>query len=197
MLLRPPTTFPRLTAILPTTGSPRYAEGIELPQKGQVKALVHDPETDRTSEVSSLEFDICKELWKVIVPDPGKDHRGAAMVDSNERTIWRSEREGTLPKEVVVDLGESLELAGFTYLPTQQRYIDGTISHYRFYLSEDGKQWGEPVSEGEFSNIRNSPILQTKVFEPKSGRFIRLEAMQEINDLGFVTIAELGVITSD
>ncbi|RLD88452.1 MAG: alpha-L-fucosidase, partial [Bacteroidetes bacterium] len=106
------------------------------------------------------------------------------------------DREGSLPLNVVVDLGESLEVSGFTYLPTQQRYIDGTISHYKFYVSSDGKRWGEAVSEGEFSNIRNSPVLQTKIFETTSARYIKFEAEREINDLGYVNIAELGVITA-
>ena len=179
----------------PNTSSTLYTEGFQIQQKGQVNAIAFDPESELTSEISNLDFDICKELWKVILPDPRKDHRGAAMVDSNERTIWRSDREGALPLDVIVDLGENLELSGFTYLPTQQRYIDGTISHYKFYVSKDGKQWGEPVSEGEFSNIRNSPVLQTRVFESTSGRFIKLEADREINDLAYVTIAELGIVT--
>jgi len=179
----------------PGTGSDLYTEGMKIIEKGQVKALVHDPESGQISEISTLNFDICKEEWKVINPDPGKDHRGAAMVDSNERTIWRSDRQGSLPLEVVVDLGESLELSGFTYLPTQQRYIDGTISHYRYFVSTDGKKWGEPVSEGEFSNIRNSPVLQTKMFETTSGRYIKFEALREINAQGFASIAELGIVT--
>jgi alpha-L-fucosidase len=181
----------------PGTGSDLYTEGIMFKEKGQVKAMVHDPESGQTSEISTLEFDLCKEMWEVIKPDPRNDHRGAATVDSNERTIWRSNKEGSLPVEVVVDLGESLELSGFTYLPTQQRYIDGTISHYKFYVSSDGKQWGKAVSEGEFSNIRNSPILQSKSFDPVHARYIRFVAEREINDGDFVSVAELGVITAN
>ena len=179
----------------PSTESNLYTESIKIKEKGQVKAMVHDPETGKSSESNSLDFDVCKEMWEVIKPDPRKDYRGAAMIDSNVRTIWRSDREGSLPVEVLMDLGESLELSGFTYLPTQQRYIDGTISHYKFYVSSDGKRWGEAVSEGEFSNIRNSPILQSLSFDPIEARYIRFVAEREINDLGFVSIAELGVIT--
>ena len=179
----------------PSVNTTPYLEGIEIKEKGEVRAMVHDPESAQSSEISALSFDICKELWTVIEPDPRNDSRGAVLIDSNERTIWRSDRNGSLPLEVVIDLGETLDLSGFTYLTTQQRYIDGTISHYKFYVSEDGLQWGEPVSEGEFSNIRNSPVLQSKMFEPITGRFIKFEADREINDLGFVTIAELGILS--
>jgi alpha-L-fucosidase len=88
-------------------------------------------------------------------------------------------------------------LEGFTYLPSQQRNIDGTISQYRLYASMDGKSWGDAVSSGEFSNIKNSPVLQVKEFDPVKARYIRFVAEREINDGDFVSIAELGVITSE
>ena len=82
-------------------------------------------------------------------------------------------------------------------MPTQQRYIDGTISHYSLYLSMDGKHWGEAVSSGEFSNIKNSPILQTKGLDPVSARYLKFVAEREINNKDFISIAELGVLTTD
>ena len=181
----------------PTKSSEPYNGGIKLKEKGLVKAIAFDPESGLSSEMTTLNFDICKELWQVILPDPRKDYKAAAMIDSNDGTIWRSSRETSLPQEVVVDLGEIVLLEGFTYLPTQQRYIDGTISFYRFYLSLDGKQWGEPVSQGEFSNIKNSPVLQRKMFEATSGRYFKFVADREINNRGFVSIAELGIITKE
>jgi len=179
----------------PSQSSEIYEGSIEFKERGQVKAIALDPQSGHASELASRSFDICKELWQVISPDPRRDFKGRAMIDSDERTIWRSDRQGSLPQDVVIDLGETLELSGFTYLPTQQRYIDGTISHYQFFVSLDGKHWGDPVSRGEFSNIRNSPILQTKLFEATSARYIKFVAEKEINNQGFVTIAELGIHT--
>ncbi len=180
----------------PTESSTRYTETFQLKGKGEVKALAHDPETGQASAVAQQDYDICKELWQVLLPDPKLDHRGQAVIDANPRTLWRSKADQGLPQTLIVDLGEILELSGFTYLPTQQRFIDGTISHYNFYVSGDGKQWGEPVSAGEFSNIRNSLVLQTKTFESTPGRFIKFVAEREINGQGFVSIAELGVVTA-
>ena len=181
----------------PSTASTAYTESFPLKGKGEIRAMVHDPVTGGSSAVTPELFDICKELWEVILPDPRADYRGQAIVDARSNSIWRSNPEQGLPKEMVVDLGEELELEGFTYLPTQQRYIDGTISHYSFYVSKDGKQWGEPVSSGEFSNIKNSPILQTKNFDAVQARYIRFVAEREINEGSFVSIAELGIITVD
>ena len=181
----------------PDRQSTLYSEPFEQKEKVEIRAIVYDPESEESSEVANQEFDICKELWRVITPDPALYPRVEAIIDANPRSIWRSKAEQGLPQALVVDLGEELELTGFTYLPTQARYIHGTISNYRLYLSMDGSQWGQPVSAGEFSNIRNSPVLQTIIFEPLPARYIKFVAEREINDLAYVSIADLGVITTD
>lgn len=181
----------------PSTASERYETSFALKGKGEIRALVHDPSTGASSASAAELFDICKERWQVLLPDTRDDLRAQAVVDARSNTIWRSNPEQGLPQEVVVDLGEELQLSGFSYLPTQQRYIDGTISHYRFYVSRDGKGWGDPVSSGEFSNIRNSPVLQVREFDTVLARYIRFVAEREINDGDFISIAELGVITED
>jgi len=181
----------------PDTNSELYAKPIEFKGKGEVRVMAHDPASGKSSAVTAQIFDVCKELWTVLQPDPRQDHKGKAVVDSNPRSIWRSLADQGLPQTVVVDLGEELALEGFTYLPTQQRYVDGTISFYSLYLSSDGKSWGDPVSSGEFSNIKNSPVLQTKTFEATSARYLKFVGEREINDKTFISIAELGVITAN
>jgi alpha-L-fucosidase len=179
----------------PTNGSTRYSEPFPLKGKAVIKAIVVDPLTGSQSAAGIIEFDICKEKWSVISPNPESDPQAASIIDEDAQTAWRSEKEAKLPASVIIDLGETLDISGFTYLPTQQRYIDGTISHYKFYVSTDGKNWRNPVSEGEFSNIKNNPVLKTKLFAPVAGRFIKFVGEKEINDHTFMTIAEISVIT--
>lgn len=180
----------------PDERSTAYSGSFEFKGKGEIRAIVYDPDTEESSGISLQQYDICKELWKVNTPDPRYYPGVEAIIDANSGSVWRSKEEQGLPQAIVLDLGEDLELTGFTYLPTQTRYIDGTISYYRLYLSKDGKRWGEPVSSGEFSNIRNSPILQTITFERAPARYVKFVAEREINDRAFVSIAELGVITA-
>ncbi len=179
----------------PSVNSTKYAEPFDLKEKGVIRAIVVDPATGDESASNTKEYDICKERWTVIFPDPDDDPKVNFAIDDNEQSIWRSPDENAMPKSIVIDLGTSLTLTGFTYLPTQQRYIDGTLSNYEFFVSQDGKNWGVPVSRGEFSNIENNPILQTKKFNPIKGRFIKLIGNREINNRNFMTIAEIGVIT--
>ena len=179
----------------PGSGSINYQEPFDFPAKGQIKAVAFDPASGNSSNISTSAFDICKEKWSIVFPDPDKDPRGKFLIDAETESIWKSDPKSDLPQSVIVDLGETLDLVGFTYLPTQQRYIDGTISHYSLFVSTNGKNWASPVSAGEFSNIRNNPVLQTKSFDPVKARFIKFVGEKEINDKSFISIAELGVMT--
>ena len=69
------------------------------------------------------------------------------------------------------------------------------IFNYEFFVSKNGKHWGKPVSEGEFSNIKNSPILQKKEFNPTKARFVKLRAISSALERGKVGIAEFGIIS--
>ncbi len=179
----------------PTSNSIKYNGGIQIEGKGNIIAIAYDPESKAQSASESMEFDINKSLWKVISPSADKDPKAEAIVDANQGSVWKSDTKSNLPQSVVIDLGEMLTLTGFTYLPSQHRYIDGTISQYQFYVSKDGKSWGSPVSKGEFSNIKNNPILQTKPFDAIQGRYIKLVGTKEINGENHISIAEIGVVT--
>jgi alpha-L-fucosidase len=51
------------------------------------------------------------------------------------------------------------------------------------------------VSEGEFSNISNSPIKQQKQFEANKARFVKFRALSPARENGRVGIAELDILT--
>ncbi len=179
----------------PTSSSEKYTNTFMLEGKGQIKAIAFDPNTNKQSPATSKSFDISKTKWQVISPKPEKDPKGKFIVDASKQSIWKSDAKKGLPQSVIIDLGEMLTLVGFTYLPTQQRYIDGTIAQYEFYVSKEGKKWGNAVSKGEFSNIKNNPILQTKSFNSIETRYIKFVGKQEINGKNFISIAEIGIIT--
>lgn len=75
---------------------------------------------------------------------------------------------------LIVDMGETVDITGFTYLPDSTKE---SVFTYNFSLSEDGKTWTS-VSKGEFSNIKNNPIAQTiPVKSLLPSRYFRFETL--------------------
>ena len=184
--------FYTLDGTEPSVNKLLYEDEFEWKEKGIIKALVFDPNSGESSSVVAREFDIVKEKWKV-AGDFAVIKETENIFDGNENTAWNIDRKP--PVDIVVDLGEQLTVSGFSYLPDQGRWNQGIIFNYEFYVSDDGNNWGDPVAEGEFSNIKNSPIWQEKVFEPVSGRFIKMKALSAAEENGRVGIAEFGIFT--
>lgn len=90
----------------------------------------------------------------LVQADSAEPGAGAARaVDGDQRTQWHTQWSGAAPPpphRFIVDLGTRTALRGFRVLPRQDGSTNGTIARYRFYLSDDGERWGEPVVEGEF-----------------------------------------------
>ncbi|WDF57453.1 discoidin domain-containing protein [Mucilaginibacter sp. KACC 22063] len=93
-----------------------------------------------------------------------------------------------------MDLGNTEKLTGFKYLPKQGTDA-GLINRYQFYVSRDNHDW-KLVSEGEFSNIQNNPVWQTKKFPREQARFIKLRALGNTKNNDSAGYAEIDVITS-
>ncbi|MEG1998455.1 MAG: alpha-L-fucosidase [Bacteroidales bacterium] len=92
---------------------------------------------------------------------------------------------------VLIDLGEEQNVTSFHYLPDQSEYNKGLISNYELYVGSQIDTVSTLVSKGEFSNIRNNPILQSVYFTPVKGRYIMLKAVRMVNSeepMGFADI---------
>jgi len=123
----------------------------------------------------------------------GVDNRATNAFDGRPETIWHSQyvkKRGAYPYEFQVDLGRSHDVCGFCYLGRQDKEI-GRIKDYEFYVSADGKDWGQPVTAGRF---RDTAALQEATFEAKAGRYVRLLAKSGVVDRPACVIAELFVL---
>lgn len=176
----------------PHQNSQTYIQPFQATEKTTVKAIAIDPKTGRQSPVSVHNFDIAPTQWRVRNSD-GKNAR--VIFDGNPNTAWYA-KGNQLPLEVVIDLNEPQQICGFTYLPDQGRWAGGYAFNYEFFVSKDGKNWGEPVSSGEFSNIVNSPVLQTKNFKVTTGRYVKLTALSIERGENQFGIAEFGILTN-
>jgi alpha-L-fucosidase len=177
---------------LPTTKSPAYKDGFMLPQGGLVRAVAI--EGNKASEVAAKTFEISKSKWTVM-----KDSTGihpAKAIDENAKTIWSTLSSDSTrafqEAKLSIDLHERTRITSFSYLPRQDKMIDGIIDQYTFSISEDGVNYKE-VTSGEFSNIRANPIRQVlNLKSPVFARYIRFTGRRSISGNG-ITVAELGI----
>ncbi|HEX2972047.1 MAG TPA: family 16 glycoside hydrolase, partial [Tepidisphaeraceae bacterium] len=148
-------------------------------------------------------FGIGKSKWKVVSVSSEntqvEDERAALAIDDNPATFWHTQWSGGKPghpHHLAVDLGESAEVSGFTYLPRQDgRQTAGVIGAYEFYVSRDGKEWGQPVSRGQFESIDRNPAGQV-VMLPKVaiGRYFKIVSLSAPGSQPYAGAAEIGIL---
>jgi alpha-L-fucosidase len=183
----------------PTAASTVFETPFALPRGGTVKARAFLPPNSQAGEVVTETFGLSKRKWKVVSASyQARGGDAARAIDDNPTTLWHThdttEGERPPPQEVVVDLGEELELTAFTYLPRRDGTTRGMVDQYELYLSADGKTWNEPAAKGEFANLKANPIQQVAPFaQPIKAHYFRFVARRAIEG-NHVAIAELGVV---
>jgi endo-alpha-N-acetylgalactosaminidase len=113
--------------------------------------------------------------------------------DGNTGTMWHTQYSSSTPAcphEIQINLGKSYSVSSFSYLPRQDGGINGTIAKYEFYVSSDGVNWGTAVATGTFAN---DTTLKQVTFAAKSGQYIRLRALSEVNGGAWTSAAEINV----
>lgn len=105
------------------------------------------------------------------------------------KDAWKTTKENPL----IIDLGETISLKGLTYSPTDNKE---SVFTYILSVSENGTEWTE-VKKGEFSNIKNNPIMQEITLnEAVNARFIQLETVRGVDGgKPSVEINQIGVRT--
>ena len=167
----------------PSFSSTRYTKPFELHQPAVITAFSYDPDTQRKSENHTVSFDVSKKQWSVI------GSTDVTAIDDNENTWFEIEGQ-----EIAIHQGSEEDITGFYYVPDQRRYPKGIVTHYRFYLSQDGRDW-QLVKAGEFSNIVNNPIRSEIRFqEDHEASYFKLVA-DKVHGKGMPVVTEIGIIT--
>lgn len=116
------------------------------------------------------------------------------LVDNDPGTIWHTMYSVTVakyPHWVDLDCGEVKTIKGFTYLPRQDS-PNGHVKEYKYQISNDGKNWSEPVASGQFENNKKEQRIMLK--QPVKARYVRFTALSSQNGQDFASGAELGVL---
>lgn len=108
--------------------------------------------------------------------------------DSYWHSGWRKGRTPH-PHEIVVDLGATYEISGFTYVPSPS-----CIKDYEVYLSDRREDrvplaQGTPIAKGTFTKEKEENVV--KFNTPAKGRYFRLRSLSEMKGHYMGSIAEL------
>lgn len=129
--------------------------------------------------------------WKVV---ESSGEGAEAIFDGSTDTSWTSAA-GEGEKSVIFDMQIPFTVSGFRYHPKEQD-LAGTVYRYRIEFSNDGTEWTEVATPGEFSNIMHNPLPQSVYFAgPVSARYVRFTATDEIEGRNYITIPELEMLT--
>lgn len=133
--------------------------------------------------------------WKIVSASaPGAEK----LLDNDAGTIWALPAPGIgRPAEVVVDMGSTVALAGFSLTPSRHVMSDARPPKgYEAALSIDGTNW-VPSGSGEFSNIAYALSTQRIAFEaPRAARFLRLRFAELSVAAPRLAIAGIGGFTA-
>lgn len=200
-------TFGERSGIRPISGAvPGYVE-FNSPGTYEVKMEVTDSKgledaTPATIEVNVVEPQtsvVPKIGWSVqYVNSEESDYSAAMSIDGNPATMWhtrwRSPNKPPPPHEIQIRIGTLRRLSGFRYVPRQDNATVGNIGRYQFYVSMDGKDWGDPVATGRFSAGSQEKEV---FFAPMVGKFVRLVCLTEANGYNDCSMAELNLLQSE
>lgn len=180
----------------PTKVSAIYEKPFLVDSPTTVRAIAVDSENGNLTNPVSEYFDIEKKNWLVVRTTSGEIGEANKMIDEDPNTFWATDEGVKISQEVVIDLGHTYNLKGFTYWPIQERYPYGIITNYEFSTSANGRNW-KTVAQGEFSNIVNSRLEQTVNFEKTKARYIKLKGVKVDGQDFRTSFPEIGVITEN
>lgn len=173
----------------PTISSTLYKKPFQTDGKVEIKAVAISSQDGKRSSMAGEQYDVIKADWKVVGESSSDVNK---MFDGDYSSAWF--KHAKLPTDLIIDMGKVHKIKGFKYLPDQDRWFKGIIFKYNFSVSKDGKKWTK-VSGGEFSNINNSPIMQTKMFDVQSARYLKFQALEGTVAGDVASFAEVDVIT--
>jgi len=135
--------------------------------------------------------------WKLISATSEQTDEGPAnnAIDNNPETYWHTRYDPNptkVPHELIIDLGKTQSLNGFSYLARQDGGVNGRVKDFEIYVSDDQTNWDDPALKGTLQNSMN----EQRLLFPKTttGRYLKFKALTEVNGNVWTSIAELGIL---
>ncbi len=111
---------------------------------------------------------LARGAWTVTADSAEAGTEAAKAIDGNPTTFWHTQSQAANPVPphwLKVDLGGAFQVTGFRYLPRQDGRTNGNVAQYRVFLSADGANWGNAVSEGNLTPLAATAAEKTVYFD--------------------------------
>lgn len=149
-----------------------------------------------TTTRAAVRATIPKNNWKIIFFDSeAPTHPAVNAIDGDAATLWASpwgDVQPPFPHEIQIDLGAVYPISGFEFTPRQDGWPDGYLLNYEFYVSSDGKDWGEPFIAGTFEH--SSTKKSVTGLSTIAAQFIRFRGLGDVAGSNVIVVAELDII---
>ena len=116
------------------------------------------------------------------------------VLDGNPDTYWHTLKGVTLasyPHEIRLNMGGERKVKGLVFQSAKLK--EARVKDYEVYVSQDGKNWGEPVARGSMANTADKQ--EALFFTSASGKFIRFVALSSHDGGDSAAVAELNILT--
>ena len=170
-----------------------YTEALNLREGGSLKVWYKDnPKLFFVNQLERIE-NVPLQVVYASSQEP-REGDAANLTDGETSTIWHTMYSVTLakyPHWVDFDAASVKNMKGFIYTPRMDSY-NGYVKDYEIYVSQDGKEWGEPVMKGSFE--RTGEAHKVMFEKPVKARYIRFRALSEQRGNDYASGAEFGLI---
>lgn len=125
-------------------------------------------------ENRSLKVDTCSDQ------DAEYKHAAINTIDEFENTYWQTSWDQLvpLPHFIVYDLGALTSISGIGYLPLQFTN-EGLIKSFSVFVSNDGKEWGNPIVVKTIQHPQR--LEQLVAFQPINARYLKFQIDKTID----------------
>jgi len=188
----------------PITGNATYTEDFvplvkQIARENHVEVIDLSKSTDPAKDLylQLATFQRNPGTWRLVSATSEQTDEGPAKnaIDNNPDTYWHTRYDPNptkVPHEIIIDLGKTQSLNGFSYLARQDGGVNGRVKDFEIYVSDDQTNWGEPALKGTLQNSMN----EQRLLFPKTatGRYLKFKALTEVNGNVWTSIAELGIL---
>jgi F5/8 type C domain len=128
-----------------------------------------------------------------------EEYDGSQAIDGDADTMWHTPWEGAapdFPHELVVELPQSITLAGIKCLPRQDGNQNGWIKDFAVFTSDDKQNWGAAAVQGAFP--QDAQWHTVKFATPVKARYLKLVANSSFDSSKpYASLAELDLLPVD